>query len=407
MPLFQYKARNARGELVKGELEANNADALAGQLLNSGVTPVEIHQVEKRTDILAELKKRLGGSRPTLDDLILFCRQMYTLSKAGVPIIRAINGLAETTRNAMLSDILVRIRHDLESGRELNVAMDTYRDVFSSLMVSMVRVGENSGKLDQAFWQLARYLELERDTRNRIKAAVRYPLFVIVAISAAIAVVNLFVIPAFARVFDSMNRDLPWQTQVLINTSSFTVEWWPYILTMILVVVVGINYYVRTPPGRYRWGRIKLRLPIVGSIITRATLGRFTRSFAMASKSGVPLIQGLTVVSKAVDNDYVTERILSMRNGIERGDSLTRTAAATGMFTPLVLQMLSVGEETGAVDQMMDEVADFYEREVDYELQNLSAAIEPILIISVGVLVLILALGIFLPMWDMTSLARG
>ena len=406
MALFQYKARDTRGELIKGELEASNADALAGQLLNSGITPVEIKQIEKRKDVLADLKKRLGASRPQLDDLILYCRQMYTLSKAGVPIIRAINGLAETTRNGMLADILLTIRHDLESGRELNVAMDMHREVFTPLMVSMVRVGENSGKLDLAFLQLARYLELERDTRNRIKAAVRYPVFVIAAISIAVAIVNLFVIPAFARVFDSMNRELPWQTQLLINTSDFTVEWWPYLLSMVLLGIVGLNYYIRTPAGRYRWGRIKLRLPIVGSIITRATLGRFTRSFAMASKSGVPLIQGLTVVSRAVDNDYVTERILSMRNGIERGDSLTRTAAATGLFTPLVLQMLAVGEETGSVDQMMDEVADFYEREVDYELQNLSAAIEPILIVAVGVLVLILALGIFLPMWDMTSLAK-
>lgn len=407
MALFQYKARDARGQLVKGELEASNADALAGQLLNSGITPLEIQQVEKGKDVLAELKKRLGSSRPTLDDLILYCRQMYTLSKAGVPIVRAINGLAETTRNTMLADILHKIRQDLESGRELNVAMDLHREVFTPLMVSMVRVGENSGKLDLAFMQLARYLELERDTRNRIKAAIRYPLFVIVAISLAVGIVNLFVIPAFAGVFASMNRDLPWQTQLLINTSNFTVQWWPYLLSAIILAVIGLRYYISTPAGRYRWGRIKLRLPIVGSIITRATLGRFTRSFAMASKSGVPLIQGLTVVSRAVDNDFVTERILSMRNGIERGDSLTRTAAATGLFTPLVLQMLSVGEETGAVDQMMEEVADFYEREVDYELQNLSSAIEPILIVAVGILVLILALGIFLPMWDMTSLARG
>ncbi|MFU8837662.1 MAG: type II secretion system F family protein [Thiohalomonadaceae bacterium] len=407
MALFQYKARDARGELVRGELEAGNADALAGQLLNSGMTPLEILPLKKRADVWGDLKKRLGSSRPTLDDLILFCRQMYTLSKAGVPIIRAINGLAETTRNTTLAEVLTKLRQDLESGRELNVAMEMHREVFTPLMISMVRVGENSGKMDQAFAQLASYLELERDTRKRIKAAIRYPSFVIVAIALAIAVVNIFVIPAFAGVFASMNRDLPWQTQILINTSNFTVAYWPYLLGAMLLAGAGLNYYIRSEGGRYRWGRLKLRLPIVGSIITRATLGRFTRSFAMASKSGVPLIQALTVVSRAVDNDFVTERILSMRNGIERGDSMTRTAAATGLFTPLVLQMLAVGEETGAVDQMMDEVSDFYEREVDYELQNLSSAIEPILIVAVGVLVLILALGIFLPMWDMTSLARG
>ncbi len=405
MALFQYKARDGRGELIKGELEAASSDALAGQLLNSGVTPLEIKPTKARVDVLAEVKKRLGGSKPGIDDLILFCRQMYTLSKAGVPIIRAINGLAETTRNPMLAEIMRQLRHDIESGRELNMAMDMHRQVFTPLMVSMVRVGENSGQLDQAFAQLATYLELERDTRNRIKAAIRYPTFVIVAIALAIGIVNVFVIPAFAGVFASMGESLPWQTQLLVNTSNFTVAYWPWMLALLLGLVFGFNYYIKTDRGRYRWGRIKLRLPIVGSIITRATLSRFTRSFAMASKSGVPLIQGLTVVSRAVDNDFVTERILSMRNGIERGDSLTRTAAATGLFTPLVLQMLAVGEETGAVDQMMEEVSDFYEREVDFELQNLSSAIEPILIVSVGILVMILALGIFLPMWEMTSMA--
>jgi MSHA biogenesis protein MshG len=273
-------------------------------------------------------------------------------------------------------------------------------------MISMVRVGENTGKLDIAFQQLAQYLEMERDTRNRIKAALRYPTFVVVAIMAAIGIVNVFVIPAFARVFEGMKMDLPWQTRLLIGLSDFTVAFWPYMLGLLIAAIIGARYYIKTPNGKYRWDRAKLQIPVVGGIINRALLARFARSFAMASKSGVPLIQGLTVVARAVDNDFVAEKILSMRNGIERGDSLTRTAIATGMFTPLVLQMLSVGEETGAVDEMLDEVADFYEREVDYDLKNLSQAIEPILIIAVGILVLILALGVFLPMWDITQLAR-
>lgn len=406
MPQFHYKARDNRGSSISGILEASNADAVAAQLLNSGITPVEISEVEEKRDFLTELKRQLGASKPTLDDLILFCRQMYTLTRAGIPIIRGITGLAETTRNPVLSDALHRIRFDLEAGRELSVAMGQHETIFTPLMVSMIRVGENTGQLEEAFLQLSRYLELDRDTRDRVKMALRYPVFVLFAISVAIAIVNVWVIPAFAQVFKGIHQELPWQTQLLINISDFTVAYWPHLLAGIAAFFFGLRYYIKTPNGKFKWGKIKLRLPIVGNIVLRATLARFSRSFAMSSRSGVPLIQALSVTARAVDNDFVSERVLSMRNGVERGDSLTRTAAATTLFTPLVLQMISVGEETGAVDQMLDEVADFYEREVDYDLKNLSSTIEPILIVAVGILVLILALGIFLPMWDLTQLAR-
>lgn len=406
MPQFQYKARNGRGDMVSGQVEAGSADAVASQLFNSGITPVEIREVKVKRNVFEDFKRRLGASNPTLDDLVLYCRQMYTLAKAGVPIIRSINGLAETSRNLVLSEALRQIRAELESGRELSTAMARFPAIFTPLMISMVRVGENTGQLDAAFLQLSQYLELERDTRNRVKMALRYPAFVLVAIGAAIAVINVFVIPAFAGVFRGMNLELPWQTRLLIGTSEFFVNWWQYMLIGLILTIISIRYYVKTDAGRYRWDKLKLRLPIVGNIILRATLSRFSRSFAMSTRAGVPLIQALSVVAQAVDNEFIGERIRNMRNGIERGDSLTRTAAASAMFTPLVLQMLSVGEETGAVDDMMEEVAGFYEREVDYDLKNLSSAIEPILIIAIGIMVLILALGVFLPMWDLTQLAR-
>ncbi|MGE0080563.1 MAG: type II secretion system F family protein [Thiohalomonadaceae bacterium] len=406
MPQYSYRARNSLGELVQGTIEASSAEAVAAQLLNTGVTPIDIGEAQTRSDAFGTLRARFSQGTPSLDDLILFCRQMYTLTRAGVPIIRGITGLAETTRHPALAEVLKRIRIELEAGRELSTALAQFPHIFSSLVVSMVKVGENTGRLEEAFLQLARYLELERDTRNRVKTALRYPTFVLVAISIAIAVVNIFVIPAFANVFASMKTELPWQTRMLIATSDFFVAWWPAMLVAVAISVIGFNYWIKTENGRYRWDRFKLHIPIAGSIIQRALLGRFARSFAMTMRSGVPLIQALTVVARAVDNTYVAQRIVAMRTGVERGDSLSRTAATTGMFTPLVLQMMNVGEETGGVDAMMDEVADFYEREVDYDLKNLASSIEPILIVAVGVLVLILALGIFLPMWDLTQLAR-
>ena len=406
MNTFHYKGRTNRGDAIEGRLEASSADAVATQLFNSGITPIDITEAKTTKGSSINLND-LFGAGVKLDDLVLFSRQMYTLMKSGVPIIRAITSLAESTRNQTLAKALRNVVEDLESGRELSHALSRHPDIFANLYVSIIQVGENTGRLDDAFQQIAQYQELEKDTRDRIKTAMRYPVVVILAIVGAIAIINLFVIPAFAKVYAKFDAELPWATKFLIATSNFTVNYWPYILAGLILAGVGLNMYLKTENGRYKWHKYKLRIPVVGSIINRSLLARFARSFAMATRAGVPLIQTMTVVSRAADNDYLAERILQMRNGVERGDTLTRTAAATGMFTPLVLQMMAVGEETGAIDDLLQEVAEYYEREVDYDLKNLSSAIEPILIVAIGIMVFILALGVFLPMWDLAAAARG
>lgn len=403
MPQFRYKARGPRGDLIEGALEAASADGVAAQLLATGITPIDIDQVVVGRDVMLDLRVGLLAKQPDLTDLILFSRQMYTMLKAGVPINQAMTGLIRSTRNGVLVAALRDVQGNLESGRELSAALARHPRIFPSLFVSMVRVGENTGRLDEAFLKIFAYLELEKDTRTRIKSALRYPSFVLVAIGIAIGIINVVVIPAFAKVFERAGAELPLPTRMLIATSDFFVAYWPLMLLALAVSVIAARIYIASDKGRYVWDRTKLRLPIVGDIINRATLGRFARAFSMALRAGVPLIQSLTVVSRAVDNDFIGERVLAMRTGIERGETLSRTAAATGMFTPLVLQMLEVGEDTGAIDDLMEEVADFYEREVDYDIKNLSATIEPVLITLIAVLVLILALGVFLPMWDLAS----
>jgi MSHA biogenesis protein MshG len=406
MPSFAYKARSARGDLIQGTIESGSIDAVAAQLINSGITPIDI--TETREDVSnIDIGKWLARNRPpTLQDLILFSRQMYTLMKAGVPMVRSITGLIQSTRNSKLIEALRDILKMIESGQELSTALARHPGIFTTLFVSMVRVGENTGRLDESFLQISLYMEREKETRERIKAALRYPAFVIVAIAIAIAIINIWVIPVFANLFAKAEVPLPWQTRLLINVSGFFVAWWPVMLGALAAFIVGFTQYTKTDAGLYRWEKFKLKIPLAGDIIKRATLARFSRAFAMALSAGVPLIQALTVVSRAVDNEYIADHILGMRNGIERGDSITRTATITGMFTPLVLQMLAVGEETGAVDDMLLEVAEYYEREVDYDIKNLSSAIEPILIVAIGIMVLILALGVFLPMWDMASVVR-
>jgi len=407
MPLFQYKGRNQRGEAVRGHLEAVSPDAVALQLMNSGVIPIDIGVAQVREDVFAALKARLAAStRITLTDLSLFSRQMYTLLKAGVPIMQALRGLRDSTQNPALAKVIIGIGESLDTGLDLTSALRRHPQVFSPLYVNMVQVGETTGSLQEVFLQLVVYLEREKDTRDRIKSATRYPSFVVAAIFIAIFIINLFVIPTFAKVYAGFKIELPMATKILIATSNFTVAYWPVILTTIIIVVFVLRYYVRTPEGRYRWHKMKLEIPVVGKVIYKATLGRFSRALAVMMKSGVPLVQGMTVISRAVDNDYISERIVQMRDGVERGETIARTAAATGMFPSLVIQMISVGEDTGSVDELMFNVADYYEREVDYDIANLSTALQPILIVFLSIMVFILALGVFLPMWDLVQVAR-
>ncbi|QOC23834.1 type II secretion system F family protein [Wenzhouxiangella sp. AB-CW3] len=405
---FQWRGRNARGQLVNGHVEADSSDAVAEQLMRLDITPIEIQEAEAGSQSAGNsLRTRLGLDRPGVNDLILFTRQMYTLTKAGVPLIRGLNNVAESTRNPVLRQAIEDLVDALESGRELADGLAQNPRVFPNMFVSIVRVGEGSGNLEQSFLQLNGYLELERDFRARLKQALRYPAMVIVAMVIAVAILMVWVIPVFANFFARHDAELPLPTRIIVATSEFTSEWWWLVLLAIGALLFAFRYWIGTENGRYRWDRIKLRLPVIGKILFEGTMARFARSFSMTYRSGVPLIQGLTLVSKAVENEYIGQAVNDMRTGIERGESLSRTAAATGLFSSLVLQMISIGEETGDVDTMLTETAEYYEREVDYDLDNLSALIEPILLVFLAVLVLIMALGVFLPMWDVGRAALG
>jgi MSHA biogenesis protein MshG len=407
--LFSYKGRDVRGDLVEGTLDGDDSGLVASQLMNTGITPVEITRFR---GLLAGasgkpgwLKRQFTEKPISPMDLILFSRQMYTLLKAGVPIMRALAGLQESTRNPAFSLLLQDLRESLDSGRELSTALRRHPKVFTPFYVSMVQVGEMTGMLDETFIRLFDYLEFERDMRERVKSAMRYPSFVIMAMAIAIVIINLFVIPAFAKVYAGFHAELPMVTKMLIGFSGFMVNYWVLMLAMLAAAILGLRFYISTPDGRYRWDRYKFKLPVVGAIILKATLSRFARGMALSFKSGMPILQGMNVISLVVDNEFMRTRIEQMRDGVERGESILRTAVATGVFNPVVLQMIAVGEESGDMDGMMFEVAEMYEREVKYDVASLSAKIEPILIVALGILVLILALGVFLPMWDLGKAA--
>jgi MSHA biogenesis protein MshG len=299
--------------------------------------------------------------------------------------------------------VLLDLRRNLEGGVELSTSMAKHPKVFDNFFVSMVKVGEASGRLEEIFLRLAQHVEFEMFMAQQVKSALRYPTFVIAAMVIAIGVINVMVIPAFAGVFKGLGADLPMPTKVLMATSAFSIEYGWHIVTGMVAAFFVWQKWRKSPEGKPVWDRLLLKMPIVGSIVIKASLARFTRAFALALRSGVPLEKALVGVAQTADNAYLTAQIDSMRERIMRGETLAHSAAGTGVFTPMVLQMIAIGEETGMVDELMEEVGELYSEDVKYLLKTLSQQIEPILIVFMGGLVLMLALGVFLPMWNLGS----
>lgn len=404
MASFSYIGRSADGQRLSGSYEAANAESVANRLTERGIIPLEIQPQVEQQSFIDELNKSLGLERVEKQELIMFARQMYTISRSGIPLIKAIRGLASTTKQRALEKVLLAIVEQLESGSSLANAMRHHPRVFDNMFVSMVDAGENSGQLEQTFKQIAEYIQQDIDNKKRVSAALRYPSFVIIALSIAITVVNIKVIPAFALMYAKFSAELPWTTKFLIGMSDVFVNYWPYMLLAVVALVLAVRQHLKTEIGQRQWGRLKLRMPIIGSIIQQASMARYARGLALMLRSGVPINQSLGLVASAMDNLYLSEQITQIRRSVERGDSLLQAHGGVGIFTPLVLQMIAVGEESGRVEELLDEVALFYEEEVDYDLKRLSAKIEPIMIVVMAAFVMVLALGIFLPMWDMLSI---
>ena len=324
-----------------------------------------------------------------------------------MPLDRALKGLQKSNKNPTFQAVLKQIQQSLEAGRTLSTALGHHPKIFSNLFLSLVDVGENTGRLDLAFEQIVRYLELEKNTRKQVKSATRYPTFVLATIAIALGVITYFVIPAFADTFSRLGADLPLETRILIGISDFVVNWWPVLLGGGVTLIVSFKVWARSDKGGLAWDEKKRFLPLAGGVIEKVALARFARTFSMVLRAGVPIVHGMGVVASAVGNRYIAKRIIKMREGISRGETLYNTAVNAGMFSPLVLQMIAVGEESGTIDQLMEDVAEFYDAEVQYELKRMGEAIEPVLIMIIAGMVLILALGVFLPIWDLSAAARN
>jgi MSHA biogenesis protein MshG len=403
LSLYQYTGRSLTGDLVRGSLDGETPDAVASRLIAGGITPINILDAPTiaQGSSPRSIVRRLGFGKPKISDLVLFSRQMYTITKSGMPLLRGLRSLTASTHNPVMREALQDVLASLESGRDLSGSFARHPQLFPPLYLSMVRVGEATGTLEKSFQRLAEYLAQDQDLQDRVKSAMRYPLTVVIMIGVAIAILTTFVIPRFAPLFRVLGDDIPWPTRLIIGVSNFAQHRWYIVIGVIAAAVFLTRKYISTDGGRFQWHRLKLRLPGIGNLTREALLARLSRTLSVSLTAGMPMIQTLNLIAKSAGNDYMAERVVRLRAAVERGDPLSRAAASVGLFPPLVLQMMEVGEETGQLPDLLDDVAAHYAREVDYALKTLSAALEPILIVCVGGMVLVLALGVFLPMWDM------
>ena len=403
MAIFNYDGRQQDGKKITGNLEAESVDKVVEFLESRSIVPINIKAGKSRGRSIFSFLTDVSV-RP--QEVLNFARQMATLIAAGVPIIKSVKELAGAAKSKGMQKTLLGVAGGLEAGKSLAATLADYPKVFSSIFVSLIEVGENIGHLDDVFARLALFLEMKISNRRRLVAAVRYPIIVITAIVIALVVMNIFVVPKFGSLFARFGTDLPLPTRMLVTLSNFMLHNWGKLLVGLVAVIIVVRYLLTVPGIRLVWDKYKLKFPILGNLQQRIMLSQFTQTFSMILHSGVPMLKGITLGANATENKYVTRQILFMRDTIEKGEDFSYAANLSKLFDPGVLQMIEVGEETGKLDEMLGKVADAYGEEIDYDLKNLSALLEPMLLMVVGAMVALMALAIYLPMWDIVKFAR-
>lgn len=402
MPTYHYQGRTQAGEEVKGQLRAVSPEAVVVYLSERNIIPVIIELTEENPFSLKELAKmeiRIGSI--TCTELAGFSRNMSTMLDAGVPIIKALQELAKSSKNPKLRKALFSIIDAVQDGESLASAMSNYSDIFSNLCVSTIEIGENTGNLVEAFSKFAEYLEMEEKNSRQLKSALRYPKMVFFAMGIAILVINVLVIPSFQSLFKSMKADLPWATRILMASSHFITNYWYVVFLIIAVIYVTVKTALKNPSVRYGWDRFKLSVPILGPLFKKIILTRIVWSLALIIRSGIPILKSIELVAKSTENAFLRKKIEDIKLKVESGKNFADAAEETHIFDHITMQMLMIAEESGKLDDVLEKIASEYEKETEYELKRLGDSIEPIMLVILGGMVTVLALAIFLPMWDM------
>ncbi len=408
---FHYNGRDTNGTLIKGDFTANNIEEVVTYLKQQNIIPLDInpitqdkfHKVSFKlpSSLLSLLTKRVEPYH-----LMTFFRQLATLSDAGLSVIRAINRLSSSANSKILSATLTQIANDIAAGFTLAEALKKHPTIFSPLMVNLVDIGENTGHLGESLRYLTTYLEASIANRRRLASAIRYPMFVIVTIVAAIITMNFAVIPKFSQMFSKFGLQLPLATRIIMSSSDFMVNNGKLLLIAVIALIIGSNKLLKLPRIRYHWDKNKLLIPIFGDLQKRIIISQFTWTFSLILRAGVPIIKGINLASHTTENIYFSSQLAKMATAIEHGENLSRAAIASQLFTPITIQMIEVGEESEKVDEALTEVARYYDAEIDFDLKRLNEMIEPILLSIIGAIILILAIGIYFPLWDLIKVAQ-
>ncbi len=401
MPAYQYRARDKFGKPISGVMAAETESALVFKLNQLGYVPIDITATEEKGGSLFDAWHRVRFS-----DLNMFTRQFATLQRAGLPVLLSLSALKEQAANTALEGIISGISRDIESGESLTEALGKYPRVFGPLYINMISAGETAGTLSDTLERLAVLGENDEKIRLRVKTATRYPIIVIIALTIGFFILTTFVVPRFAQIYSKFTTQLPLPTRILLWINFAVTKFWWLSILAIAALSFAFNRFINTKPGRAWWDNLKLRVPVFGPLVLKLSMSRFSRITATLLESGVPILRIMDLAAAGSGNTIIARTIESIKASINEGKGIAEPMKVSKMFPAMVVQMVSVGEATGKLDELLLHVSDYYDSQVDYTISNMASLIEPILIVILGSAVLFMALGIFLPMWNLMSLFR-
>ena len=402
---FEYRARDRAGAVREGELEASSSAAVVRTLQEKGLVPLRVSE-RRVTALNKELKLPGFGKRVKPKAVAVLSRQLATMVNSGLSLVRALTVLERQTENPVLAGVVAEVRGRVEQGSSLSAALAEHPKIFGYLYVAMIQAGEVSGALDETLLRLAETLEGMVRLRSKVRAAMAYPVVVMSLVVVVVAAMMLFIVPIFDRIYDDLGGVLPFPTHVLMIISSILGKFWWVGALLTILAVVGFRRWIATDNGQHAWDRFKLRVPVFGPVVKKVAISRFTRTMAVLSRTGVPVLQALDIVSETAGNTLISDALRDVRDSVKRGESLAVPLARHEVFPPMVTQMMTVGEETGALDTMLSKVSEFYDQEVDDAVGALTSLIEPLLIVVMGVVVGGILICLSLPMFNIGSLIK-
>lgn len=396
---YEYKVRDRTGNLVTGQLAGDSETLVLEKLRQMGMTPVEV----KKANAGLKMEINLRPGRVKLKQVAIFCRQFATMVNSGLPILRALSILADQTESKELAKVLVQARTDVEQGSSLSGAMGKHPKAFNNTFIAMVKAGETGGVLDDVLLQLADQIEKEVSLRRQIKSAMTYPVVVVALVVLIMSAMLLFIVPQFETIYSSLDSKLPLPTTILLAASrAFTKYWWMFILASVGATIL-FKRYKKSDAGRARIDAIKIRVPVFGPLFHKVAIARFSSTLSMLMRAGVPILQALEIVKDTVNNQVISSAVEDVKISVREGESIAKPLGKHKVFPPMVVQMMAVGEETGAVDTMLDKVSEFYNQEVKATVEALTSLIEPLLIAIIGGAVGAAVVALYMPMFNIIN----